>query len=126
MSRKINLSYISDPKKRKVTLSKRKKGIFKKIIELSVLCNLDVFVMVFDKERQSISQLTSDPDFDHRVVSHMLMDVNREQFKHRQYTNDNYKEFINEKECDPDDMHSFDDDTIMSFSKKSQLKSYHK
>jgi len=51
MNRRTNLNYIKDPTKRKVTLSKRKRGALKKIIELSVLCNLDIFLVIFDKDK---------------------------------------------------------------------------
>jgi len=46
-----DLKFITDPKKRKVTISKRKRGAIKKIIELSVLCGLDMFLVVFDREK---------------------------------------------------------------------------
>ena len=55
MNKKLVLKPIEDPSRKKVTISKRKKGIFKKAIELSVLCNLDIFIVVFDREKQSIS-----------------------------------------------------------------------
>ena len=77
-NRRMNLAYIKDPSKRKVTLSKRKKGVIKKIIELSILCDLDIFMVIFDKNKQSLCQLNSDKDFDHRVISHMLESTTRE------------------------------------------------
>ena len=57
MINNVELSYIQDPFKRRVTISKRKKGVFKKAIELSLLCGLDMFMCVFDRETQKISVL---------------------------------------------------------------------
>ena len=45
-------SYIHNVAKRKVTSSKRKRGLLKKAIELSVMCGLDIFMIIFDKEKQ--------------------------------------------------------------------------
>ena len=54
--------------------------------------------------------MSSDPDFDYRVVSHMLQRYNREQFKSNMFTNDDYKDFLNEKDEDP----AGDDDRLES------------
>jgi hypothetical protein len=48
------LTKISDDKKRKVTISKRKRGLFKKAIEMSMLGGLDIFMVIFDKDKQKI------------------------------------------------------------------------
>jgi uncharacterized LabA/DUF88 family protein len=71
-----DLVKISDDRKRKVTISKRKRGLFKKAIEMSMLCGLDIFMVVFDKEKQKIFELNSDTDFDIQIVSHLLDKVN--------------------------------------------------
>ena len=42
---------ITDKLRKKVTLSKRKRGLFKKAIELSILCELDVFICCLDREK---------------------------------------------------------------------------
>jgi hypothetical protein len=68
---------IQNPTKRRVTSSKRKRGLIKKAIELSEMCGLDIFLVVFNKEKQTFSALNTDEDFDVDVVSHILDDVNR-------------------------------------------------
>jgi hypothetical protein len=68
---------IQNPTKRRVTSSKRKRGLIKKAIELSEMCGLDIFLVVFNKEKQTFSALNTDEDFDMDVVSHILDDVNR-------------------------------------------------
>ena len=68
---------IQNPTKRRVTSSKRKRGLIKKAIELSEMCGLDIFLVVFNKEKQTFSALNTDEDFDVDVVSHILDNVNR-------------------------------------------------
>eukprot|EP00037_Helgoeca_nana_P010551 m.93055 g.93055 ORF g.93055 m.93055 type:complete len:251 (+) comp20272_c0_seq4:106-858(+) len=50
--RKIAIKPITDPKKRKITLSKRKSGLLKKAYELSVLCGCEVGIVMFDADQQ--------------------------------------------------------------------------
>ena len=40
-----------DNLRKKVTLSKRKRGLFKKAIELSILCDIDLFICILDREK---------------------------------------------------------------------------
>lgn len=47
----FGLKTIDDEQKQRACLSKRKKGLIKKCIELNVLCNVDVFMVIFDKEK---------------------------------------------------------------------------
>lgn len=61
--------YISDKNSRNVTYCKRKRGLIKKAIELSTLCDQDIFMVVFDKQRQKMVQYSSTPDFDSEIVS---------------------------------------------------------
>jgi MADS-box transcription factor len=51
MRKKLVLKPIEDANRKKVTLSKRKKGIFRKLIELSILCDIDIFMVIFDREK---------------------------------------------------------------------------
>ena len=47
----LNNSFIEDPNKRKVTLSKKKLIVIKKCIELAQMCRLDIFLCMFDKDK---------------------------------------------------------------------------
>ena len=70
--RKINhLKLIENEHQRKVTFSKRKKGIIRKAIELSHLCGLEVYMMIFDPRRQMLIQLKSNDEFDADFVQEL-------------------------------------------------------
>ena len=55
---------IRDPNQRKVCLSKRKKGLLKKAIQLSALCDLDIFIHIHDKLRNRVTHFASNEDSD--------------------------------------------------------------
>ncbi|CAM8984687.1 unnamed protein product [Rhodiola kirilowii] len=44
---KVQLKRIEDKKSRQVTFSKRRSGLMKKAMELSVLCDVDVALFIF-------------------------------------------------------------------------------
>ena len=51
-----------------MALSKRKRGILKKIIELSSLCGQDIFMIMFDKEKRRVTEYRSRNEFDSDIV----------------------------------------------------------
>ena len=55
---------IQNANQRKVCLCKRKKGLLKKAIELSVLCDLEIFMLVYDKTHSRVTHYASNEDFD--------------------------------------------------------------
>ena len=75
---KDNIKFIEDYKQRITTYSKRKRSLFKKAIELSVMCGLDVFMLVFDKQKQKFFELNSSKEFDSAIVAGLLEDVTRQ------------------------------------------------
>ena len=70
-------TFISDYKHRISTLSKRKRSLFKKAIELSVMCDLDIFMVIFDKRKQKFFELNSSPQFDIKVVNEILSEITK-------------------------------------------------
>ena len=50
--RKIEIRAIKDDRNRSVTFLKRKGGLFKKAHELSVLCSVDVAVIIFGHNKK--------------------------------------------------------------------------
>lgn len=63
---------ITNKEKRNVAYCKRKKGVVKKAIELSKLCNLDILIVMFDKEKQKLYEFRSDKKFDIKICNRML------------------------------------------------------
>lgn len=89
----LDIKYIEDFHKRRVTYSKRKRCLFKKGIELSVMCGLDVYLVVFDRCKQKLIELNSSPDFDANIVQNLTSEDTRLQFAHKRYTNQDFHDF---------------------------------
>jgi hypothetical protein len=89
----LDIKYIEDFHKRRVTYSKRKRCLFKKGIELSVMCGLDVYLVVFDRCKQKLIELNSSSDFDANLVQKLTSEDTRLQFAHKRYTNKDFHDF---------------------------------
>lgn len=68
---------------RKVTFCKRKRGVLKKAMELSILCDISMFVYIYDQKSQRVIHYSSSENND-------LMDIfnkknHREFFTNRDY-----------------------------------------
>lgn len=60
----LKIEKIEDRTIRMITSNKRKKGILKKAIELSKLCDHKVMLYVYDENSKKVTHFSSDPDFD--------------------------------------------------------------
>ena len=58
--RKIELSKISDSKSRQVTFNKRKVGLIKKAMELSILCDSEVLLVMFSNSNKLFQYASED------------------------------------------------------------------
>ena len=63
-----NIKFIHNKNHRNVTYSKRKKGLIKKAMELSSLCGQDIFMIIFDKEKQKLVEFRSNSQFSSKKV----------------------------------------------------------
>ena len=58
------ITRIANDNCRKVTICKRKKGLIKKCIELSVLCDMKIFMLIQEEENERVTHFTSHKDLD--------------------------------------------------------------
>lgn len=75
---------IENPCHRKVTYCKRKKGLLKKSIELSLLCDLDMFVFIYDKNQKRVIHYASNASQD-------FFEIFNEKNQREFYSNEDYE-----------------------------------
>ena len=75
---------IENAQQRKVCLCKRKKGLLKKAIELSLLCDLDVFTFVYDRDQNRVTHFASNENID--FMSLFNTESQREFFSNKDYS----------------------------------------
>ena len=83
----VHKTYIEDPKYRNVTLCKRKSMLLRKTIELSNMCRQDIFMCIFDKEKQKILEFRTSDCFDAQMVQDLLRQETKCQFQYELFTN---------------------------------------
>lgn len=96
--RKIEIKPIKDDRNRSVTFLKRKGGLFKKAHELSVLCQVDVAVVIFSSNKKLYQYCSG--DINEIISRHSYYDTPHE--------SKGPADFMNKKDLDDDD----DDDVI--------------
>ena len=89
--------FLEDQDKRDVTFSKRKRGIIKKIIELSRMCGQDIFMVIFDKSKQKIVEYRSEAKFGIQIVNALLHKEVSKHFVHQSYTNADFEKITSIK-----------------------------
>ena len=68
-----NLQYLSDRSLRNIAYHIRKRGLLKKAIELSSMCGLEMYLLIYDKEKDKIIEYQSDDQFDLNKVSEIII-----------------------------------------------------
>ena len=79
------IEFLQNVYKRRVTQCKRKKGLLKKSIELSILCDLDIFLLIYDKKAKRCTHYASDPKQD--LVNMFNDNCHREFLSNHDYVN---------------------------------------
>lgn len=59
--KKIQIQQIKDDRNRHVTFNKRKSGLIKKAMELSILCNCQISLVIFNSDNQLYEYCSTDP-----------------------------------------------------------------
>ena len=63
-----NLKYIENRNLRNISFHFRKRGLAKKAIEMASMCGLDVYLCIYDTDRNKVVEYQSSEEFDvHRV-----------------------------------------------------------
>ena len=52
--RKLHVKMIANKVARNITFCKRKRGLIKKAMELSILCDQDISLVIFDKTKEKL------------------------------------------------------------------------
>lgn len=60
--KKISIRRITNERVRQATFTKRKKGLIKKAMELSILCNCEIALTIMTKDNRVIQYSSSDPE----------------------------------------------------------------
>ena len=55
---------IKDADKRNMAFNKRRKGLIKKMIDIKDYCGQEIFMIIFDKDKQKLMEYRSSMDFD--------------------------------------------------------------
>ncbi|PAA58466.1 hypothetical protein BOX15_Mlig005308g2 [Macrostomum lignano] len=105
--KKIKISRIEDERNRQVTFTKRKFGLMKKAYELSVLCDCEIALVVFNNSNRLFQYASTDMD----KVLLKYTDFNE---PHESRTNKDIEEMINRKE-DRKDSQDADQDSCSSY-----------
>lgn len=85
--KKITIQYIKDERNRHVTFNKRKGGLIKKAMELSILCNCQISLVIFNAENQLFEYCSTDP----RAILQRYCQVAH--LPHERLTNEDYPRF---------------------------------
>jgi hypothetical protein len=101
-----DLTFISDKKRRDVSYCKRKRGLIKKIIELSNLCHHDIYLVIFEKEKQKIVEYRTDVTFNSEIISGLLNPDIIMDLQHELYTNKTHQDQFMSRDEDVDPLAS--------------------
>jgi len=86
---KISVSKIQNERTRNITFSKRKSGLIKKAMELSILCDCEISLVVFSKENGALSTLHEYSSCDPRVILEKYCSVSH--LSHEKYLNEDVR-----------------------------------
>ncbi|MED6114355.1 hypothetical protein PIB30_079497 [Stylosanthes scabra] len=67
--KKVKLAYISDDSARKATFKKRKRGILKKVSELTVLCGIEACAIISNPFDSKAAEVWPDPQTAKEVIA---------------------------------------------------------
>jgi hypothetical protein len=84
---------IQNETNRYVTFCKRKRGLLKKSIELSRLCDQYMYMVIFDQRKQRLVEYCSVEEFNSTIVSRLTNPNLESKIMHERYFNEDYDLF---------------------------------
>jgi hypothetical protein len=88
-----SISKIQDKNSRNVTYCKRKRGLIKKAMELSKLCDQQIYMAIFDKEKQRLVEYRSTLDFGCKLVHQLTKEKYKQYIRFEKFDNTHYPSF---------------------------------
>jgi len=101
--KKIQISRINDERNRQVTFTKRKFGLMKKAYELSVLCDCEIALIIFNSSNKLFQYASTDMD-------KILLKYTEYNEPHESRTNNEIVQILNKKESKHLDQNDSDND----------------
>ena len=86
--RRKQISKLENDRDKQSTFQKRKRGVIKKAIELSMLCEQHIYLVIFDEQKQRMVEYSSHPKFHAKVVQRLVDPLLPSRMTHERYTND--------------------------------------
>lgn len=102
---KISIEKISSERNRQATFTKRKNGLMKKAMELSILCGCDIALIVFSSTNKLFQYASTDMD-------KLLLKYTDYEEPHKPVTNLDYPKLFGDKKKTQENENDFDDDRI--------------
>ena len=126
--RKINIAKIENRLNSQITYYKRKKGLIKKTLELSLLCDVEIFLVIIDKKNKL--SITSSKNSAKDFINNHLLDLEHQKIKEEISLKDYSKMFkqnkeiiknINQKEINSESIKDEEEDKILITNKKRSI-----
>lgn len=73
---KIKIEKIKSERNRNITFIKRKKGLIKKAMELSLLCDAEILVAIVSKDNEQLSLFCSDESVENFSLKYLKSPIN--------------------------------------------------
>ncbi|CAF1503785.1 unnamed protein product [Rotaria magnacalcarata] len=120
--KKIQISKITDERNRQVTFTKRKFGLMKKAYELSVLCDCEIALIIFNSSNKLFQYASTDMD-------KILLKYTEYNEPHESRTNNDIVQILNKKESknlDPNDSdNDMEDESATEMDSNHPIPSHH-
>jgi hypothetical protein len=89
--KKTDGTYIENRSLRNVTYCKRKRGLIKKAMELSMLCDQMISIVIYDRVKDKVITFNSSSDFTLKVAQEIVEENANK--KREEFTNEDYDSF---------------------------------